>query len=80
MTRSTLVVSMAEMGPGVLTSLAQLLADDLEVDWRKVRVEQAVDPAYNNPAFGLQGTGRSTSVRATTRIRCARPGPRPARC
>ncbi|MFO1466650.1 MAG: xanthine dehydrogenase family protein molybdopterin-binding subunit [Steroidobacteraceae bacterium] len=61
----TLVVSMAEMGQGVLTSLAQLLADDLEVDWRKIRVEQApVDPAYINSALGLQGTGGSSSVRA----------------
>ena len=61
----TLIIAMAEMGQGVLTSLSQLLAEDLEADWRKVRVEQApVDPAYNNPVFGMQGTGGSTSVRA----------------
>ncbi len=61
----TLIVSMAEMGQGVLTSLPQLLAEDLEADWRRVRVEQApVDAAYNNPIFGMQGTGGSTSVRA----------------
>jgi isoquinoline 1-oxidoreductase subunit beta len=61
----TLIVSMAEMGQGVLTSLPQLLAEELEADWHRVRVEQApVDPAYNNPIFGLQGTGGSTSVRA----------------
>ncbi|MBS0395258.1 MAG: xanthine dehydrogenase family protein molybdopterin-binding subunit [Proteobacteria bacterium] len=61
----TLIVSMAEMGQGVLTSLPQLLAEELEADWRHVRFEQApVDPAYNNPMFQMQGTGGSTSVRA----------------
>ena len=61
----TLVVSMAEMGQGVLTSIPQLLAEELEADWRQVRIEQApVDPVYNNPLFKLQGTGGSTSVRA----------------
>jgi isoquinoline 1-oxidoreductase beta subunit len=61
----TLVVSMAEMGQGVLTALPQLLAEELEADWKRVRVEQApVDPAYINPLFGLQGTGGSSSVRA----------------
>jgi isoquinoline 1-oxidoreductase subunit beta len=61
----TLIVSMAEMGQGVLTSLPQLLAEELEADWRRVRFEQApVDPAYNNPLFGVQGTGGSSSVRA----------------
>jgi len=61
----TLIVSMAEMGQGVLTSLPQLLAEELEADWHRVHVEQApVDPVYNNPIFGMQGTGGSTSVRA----------------
>lgn len=61
----TLVISMAEMGQGVLTSLPQLLAEELEADWHRVRVEQApVDAVYNNPVFNMQGTGGSTSVRA----------------
>ena len=61
----TLVVSMAEMGQGVLTALPQLLAEELEADWRRVRFEQApVDPAYINPLFGIQGTGGSSSVKA----------------
>ena len=61
----TLVVSMAEMGQGVLTSLPQLLAEELEANWGRIHVEQApVDPAYNNPIFGMQGTGGSTSVKA----------------
>jgi isoquinoline 1-oxidoreductase subunit beta len=61
----TLIVGMSEMGQGVLTSIPQLLAEELEADWRRVRVEQApVDPAFINPLFGVQGTGGSTSVRA----------------
>jgi isoquinoline 1-oxidoreductase beta subunit len=42
-----------------------LLAEELEADWSKVRIEFApADKAYANPMFGVQGTGGSTSVRA----------------
>ncbi len=59
----TVVVGKAEMGQGVFTALPMLIAEDLEADWTKVRVESApVDPAYNHPAFGMQMTGGSTSV------------------
>ncbi len=60
----TLVVDRSEMGQGVTTSLPMLLAEELEVDVEAVRFEFApADPAYNNPALGLQVTGGSTSVR-----------------
>ena len=62
----TLVVDKSEMGQGVLTSMPMLLAEELEADWTKVRIEQApADEVYVNPAFGVQGTGGSTSVRAS---------------
>jgi isoquinoline 1-oxidoreductase subunit beta len=41
-----------------------VLADDLDLDWKKVKTEFApVAPQYFNPIFGLQGTGGSCSVR-----------------
>src|SRR5213078_2482644 len=59
------VVDRSEMGQGVTTSLPMLLAEELDADWSKIRIEFApADKAYINPMFGMQGTGGSTSVRA----------------
>ena len=53
-----------EMGQGVFTAIPMLLAEELDADWSTVSVELApTDPAYNNPIFGIQATGGSTSVR-----------------
>jgi isoquinoline 1-oxidoreductase subunit beta len=61
----TVVCGSAEMGQGVLTAIPMMLAEELDADWSKVRVEQApADVAYNNPLFGMQATGGSTTVRA----------------
>jgi len=58
-----IIVNKSEMGQGVYTSLPMLVAEELEVDWKKIRVEAApVDPAYNHTQWGAQGTGGSTSV------------------
>jgi isoquinoline 1-oxidoreductase subunit beta len=54
----TLIVPKSEMGQGVLTSLAMILADELEVDWKKVRVEHA----ETKPDIYELGTGGSGSV------------------
>lgn len=56
---TTIVVSESEMGQGVFTSLAMLVADELEADWARVSVQQA--PVVQ--AFGWQGTGGSSSIR-----------------
>lgn len=61
----TLVVPKSEMGQGVYTGYAQVLADELDADWRNVRVESApVDSTFNVPGMGMQFTGGSTSVMA----------------
>ncbi|HEX2011210.1 MAG TPA: xanthine dehydrogenase family protein molybdopterin-binding subunit [Roseateles sp.] len=63
--RITVVCGSAEMGQGVLTAIPMLVAEELDADWKMVGVEQApVDQAYNNPMFGMQATGGSTTVRA----------------
>ncbi len=63
--RVTVVTGSVEMGQGVSTAIPMLLAEELDADWSKVSVEQApADVAYNNPAFGMQATGGSTTVRA----------------
>jgi isoquinoline 1-oxidoreductase beta subunit len=59
----TVIVNKSEMGQGVYTSLPMLLAEELEADWSKIRVESApVDKAYAHPVFGIQITGGSTST------------------
>ena len=59
----TIIVNKSEMGQGVYTSLPMLVAEELEADWSRIRVESApVAPVYNHTAFGVQITGGSTSV------------------
>ncbi|HUQ28884.1 MAG TPA: molybdopterin cofactor-binding domain-containing protein [Usitatibacter sp.] len=60
----TLTCHRNEMGQDVHTSLAMLLAEELEVDPRSVKVVQApVDGVYINKLLGGQITGGSTSIR-----------------
>jgi len=60
----TITCGRAEMGQDVYTSLSMLLAEELAVDPRRVRVVHApADPAYVNTMIGVQITGGSTSVR-----------------
>ena len=54
-----------EMGQGTYTGLPQIVAEELDVEWSKIRVEAAPADAklYNNLFWGpAQGTGGSTSV------------------
>ncbi len=59
----TVLVGKSEMGQGVYTSLPMLIAEELEADWRKIRVAAApVEAAYNHTAWGMQMTGGSSSI------------------
>jgi isoquinoline 1-oxidoreductase subunit beta len=59
----TIIANHSEMGQGVYTSLPMLVAEELDCDWTKIRVEAApVHPAYNHAHWGVQGTGGSTSI------------------
>jgi isoquinoline 1-oxidoreductase beta subunit len=59
----TLVVPKSEMGQGVYTGYAQVLAEELEVEWERVRVESApVAAVYNVPFAPIQFTGGSMSI------------------
>lgn len=60
----TILIGASEMGQGVISSLPQLVAEDLMVDWSRVRGEHAPPgAAYVNPGSGAQLTGGSMSVR-----------------
>ncbi len=62
----TLQIDKSEMGQGISTALTMILADELDLDWKKIRTEFApAAPQYLNPVFGLQGTGGSTSIRGS---------------
>jgi isoquinoline 1-oxidoreductase beta subunit len=67
----TFFCGQVEMGQGAHNALAMMIAEEMEVDFKDVRVEQGgIEPAFGNPRYsgfkavgGFQATGGSSSVR-----------------
>ncbi|TMJ55619.1 MAG: xanthine dehydrogenase family protein molybdopterin-binding subunit, partial [Alphaproteobacteria bacterium] len=63
-----LTMPYVEMGQGTYTSIPMLIAEDLEVDLKQVRLEHAPpnEKLYGNPLLGgIQATGNSNAIRAS---------------
>uniref|UniRef100_UPI0028A9C8BA molybdopterin cofactor-binding domain-containing protein n=1 Tax=Pantoea sp. TaxID=69393 RepID=UPI0028A9C8BA len=60
----TVLSKHTEVGQGVYTGMATLIAEELDADWSKIRVVAApVDTSvYKNLSLGIQGTGGSSSI------------------
>ncbi len=55
----TIISHRSEMGQGIRSTLPLLVADEMEADWSRVTVEQAI----GDKKYGSQNTGGSRSVR-----------------
>jgi len=56
----TIVCHRSEMGQGIRTSMAMIIADELDADWSRVRVDQAPG---DEKRYGSQNTDGSSSIR-----------------
>jgi isoquinoline 1-oxidoreductase beta subunit len=61
----TLIMPNAEVGQGIFTSAAMLIAEELEVGLDQITLEASPpdEPKYSDPLLGEQATGGSSSIR-----------------
>jgi isoquinoline 1-oxidoreductase subunit beta len=64
--KTTLVMPQVEMGQGIYTAVAAILAEEMDAGFSSLFLEHAPanEKLYTNPLLGIQATGGSTSVRA----------------
>lgn len=59
----TVLLAHSEMGQSIWTTLPMLIAEELDADWSKVKVEHApAAPQYAHTAYGMQITGGSSTT------------------
>ncbi|WP_434479287.1 molybdopterin cofactor-binding domain-containing protein [Gemmatimonas sp.] len=69
----TIIAPKAEMGQGIHTALAMLVAEELDCDWSRVRVvHSGVDKIYNNAAAIVDGLPFSDDMEAQPLVRGVR--------
>jgi isoquinoline 1-oxidoreductase beta subunit len=61
--RITVVLAHAEMGQGIWTTLPMLIAEELDANWKDIKVEHApAGKSYFHTVFGIQITGGSSTT------------------
>ncbi|HSH54750.1 MAG TPA: xanthine dehydrogenase family protein molybdopterin-binding subunit [Methylotenera sp.] len=59
----TVMLAHSEMGQSIWTTLPMLIAEELDADWSKIKVEHAsAAPEYAHTAYGIQITGGSSTT------------------
>ncbi len=65
----TIYVARSEMGQGIYTAMPMLIAEELEADWSKIRVEPSPsDAEFNYSGRPMEITGGSSSINSNWEI------------